>query len=116
MGAMEMIRKLRIWYLKRWHHLNMPNKVDKFWTAYNWVKERNGEETGYTMPYIKGVSPITYRNGDIIPFITRHAYTGYYQIVACNTHGSHFADYASWDDGKQYDMLLYDVQKQGEKK
>lgn len=50
------------------------------------------------------------REGDIIPCIKLEGWIGYY-IVTRKGWYSHYGDFATWDDGKEVDLVLHHIEK-----
>lgn len=85
-----------------------PKIIRDEWFAYQaTVKDEGGEQlpeyfSEKTREYIK------YKIGDIVPLRVENEYKAFYKIIDIM---KPYGDYAMWDDGRKYTLILHHIDK-----
>jgi hypothetical protein len=83
-----------------------PHELKDIWFAWNGIYSKQPEKWKYLVPYWDTDGKyIDYKVGDIVPMLKDGDVVAYYKIV--NIHKkSWVSDLASWDDGRDYDLVF----------
>lgn len=83
-----------------------PKILSDEWFAYNAIPHKHRAKNEYhnLIPYWdKDRQYISYGYGDIVPMKRIGVYVGFYKIIKIK---KPYGDYASWDDGRKYDLVF----------
>ncbi len=84
-----------------------PKKINGEWFAYNAVLKDKGKEQ-LPVYFDKDKQYVEYKIDDIVPVKRIENLLGFYKIIKIERP---YGDYAGWDDGRKYDLLLHHVEE-----